>query len=100
MKKGITRGIWRTLKKLTILLGIFPFAKRMKLWTDGRTRQMMKHYATFIRRGDLCFDIGANVGNRTEIFLGLGARVVVLEPQKKCTNILQRSFAKELTEKI
>lgn len=39
-------------------------------------------YARFIRPGDLVFDIGANVGERTKIFLSLGARVVAVEPQK------------------
>src|SRR3989344_5990702 len=39
-------------------------------------------YSQFIKKGDLCFDVGANIGNKTNIFLKLGARVVAIEPQE------------------
>jgi hypothetical protein len=32
-------------------------------------------YSQFIRQNDLCFDIGANLGNQTDAFLKLGVRV-------------------------
>lgn len=35
----------------------------------------------FLRDGDLAFDVGAHVGDRTLSFRRLGARVVALEPQ-------------------
>ncbi|RDJ25542.1 FkbM family methyltransferase [Bosea caraganae] len=38
-------------------------------------------YANFLKPGDLAFDIGAHVGDRTSSFRRLGARVVALEPQ-------------------
>ena len=41
-------------------------------------------YRPFIRPGDLCFDVGANYGARTEVFLALGANVVAFEPQQDC----------------
>jgi FkbM family methyltransferase len=41
-------------------------------------------YRPFIRPGDLCFDVGANYGCKTEVFLALGARVVAVEPQADC----------------
>lgn len=40
-----------------------------------------EHYARFLKPGDLCFDIGANIGRKSAIFLELGARVVAVEPQ-------------------
>lgn len=49
-------------------------------------------YKMFVGEGDLCFDIGANYGNRTSIFLQLGANVVALEPQKKCFEFLLKKF--------
>lgn len=49
-------------------------------------------YKQFISQGDLCFDVGANAGDKTEVFLGLGARVVMVEPQKKCADILRNKF--------
>lgn len=50
-------------------------------------------YGKFLNPGDLCFDIGANLGNRVGSFLHLGCKVVVLEPQTKCFEVLTRKFA-------
>jgi FkbM family methyltransferase len=38
-------------------------------------------YRRFLKPGDLVFDIGAHVGDRTSSFRRLGCRVVALEPQ-------------------
>jgi FkbM family methyltransferase len=35
----------------------------------------------FVQPGDLCFDVGAHVGDRARVWRGLGARVVAVEPQ-------------------
>lgn len=52
---------------------------------EQRRRSRSKDfYAQFVSAGELCFDVGANVGNRTETFLALGARVVAVEPQATC----------------
>jgi FkbM family methyltransferase len=46
-----------------------------------RHRQALKaFYGQFVGRGALAFDIGANRGEVSEAFLGLGARVVAAEP--------------------
>jgi FkbM family methyltransferase len=44
------------------------------------------------RPGDLIFDIGANVGEKTGVFLKLGARVVAVEPDEFNQNILKQKF--------
>jgi FkbM family methyltransferase len=49
-------------------------------------------YAQFLGRGDLAFDIGANMGNRVEVFVRLGARVVAVEPQASCQAALTRRY--------
>ena len=41
-------------------------------------------YGTFVRPGDLAFDIGSHVGDRIGAFRRLGARVVAVEPQPEC----------------
>jgi FkbM family methyltransferase len=46
-------------------------------------------YSQFVAPGDLVFDIGANLGNRTDIFLALGARVVAVEPQAEIAQSLR-----------
>ncbi|MCH8851196.1 MAG: FkbM family methyltransferase [Planctomycetes bacterium] len=55
-------------------------------------RRMLNLYSNFIARGDLVFDVGAHVGFMTDIFLRLGARVICIEPQPHCTEILSRRF--------
>ena len=58
-------------------------------------RKMKTFYRQFVGNDDLCFDIGANIGNRVGIFLSLGARVVALEPQPDCVEILKRKYGKK-----
>jgi FkbM family methyltransferase len=57
-----------------------------------RRRRARIFYAEFVRPGDLCFDIGAHLGDRTAHFLALGARVVAVEPQPGPRAVLQRLF--------
>lgn len=45
-----------------------------------------------LKRGDLIFDIGANVGDKTDVFLRIGARVVAVDPDLRNQSILQERF--------
>ncbi|WP_026874084.1 FkbM family methyltransferase [Inquilinus limosus] len=58
----------------------------------GRTARFRRFFSALIRPGDLCFDIGAHVGNRSLCWAGLGARVVAVEPQPDFARLLRRSF--------
>jgi FkbM family methyltransferase len=49
-------------------------------------------YRSFMNSGDLCFDIGANLGNRTRCFRHLNCRVVAVEPQLSCFKNLEKRF--------
>jgi FkbM family methyltransferase len=51
-----------------------------------------RHVLGGFREGDLIFDVGANQGYKTGIFLTLGARVVAMEPDAECLDILQQRF--------
>lgn len=44
----------------------------------------MDIFKSIIKVGDLVFDVGSNMGDKSEIFLSLGARVVGFEPQYNC----------------
>ena len=57
------------------------------------TAAMDALYARFVRAGDLAFDIGAHVGDRTGSFRRLGARVVALEPQPLCARAIRAIYA-------
>ncbi|MFK7920810.1 MAG: FkbM family methyltransferase [Bacteroidia bacterium] len=52
----------------------------------------MRFYAPFVKEGSLCFDIGAHLGNRSDAWLALGAKVVAVEPQPACIDYLKRHF--------
>lgn len=60
----------------------------------GRQRRLRRLYGQFVSRGDLVFDIGAHVGNRTRALAALGCRVVSLEPQPDCARLLRAMFAR------
>jgi FkbM family methyltransferase len=57
------------------------------LQSDG-----LAFYRPFFSEGDLCFDVGAHRGRRTDLFLDLGARVVCVEPQPRCIEILTDKY--------
>lgn len=57
-----------------------------------KQRRARAFYRQFIRTDDLCFDIGAHLGDRTAHFLRLGARVVAVEPQPRLMAGLKRRF--------
>lgn len=59
------------------------------LW---RHRARRAFYASFVTRGSLVFDVGANVGHYTLIFRSLGARVIAVEPQAELAAGLARRF--------
>ena len=53
-------------------------------------------YSQFVKEGDLCFDVGANVGNRILPLLMLNAKIVAVEPQKYCQKILKARFGNKI----
>jgi FkbM family methyltransferase len=74
-----------------------PFSRsfwRARRDASRQQKAMVEFYRLFVQPGDLCFDVGANVGNRTEVFLRLGARVVAIEPQQDCMGLLKEKFSR------
>ena len=58
----------------------------------GRQRRLRRLYRQFVAPGELVFDLGAHVGNRTRAFRALDCRVVALEPQPDCARVLRAIF--------
>jgi len=68
-------------------------AKLYLLFNQEFKRQNL-FFAKFISKDDLVFDIGACYGKKLASFVKLQAKVVAVEPQKKCLNFLKKAFSK------
>ena len=56
-------------------------------------RAMVAFYRNLVTPGDLVFDAGAHVGDRTRAFLRLGCKVVAVEPQAALARLLKLRYA-------
>jgi FkbM family methyltransferase len=65
----------------------------LKNWLTRTQAEHVTFYSQFVNRGDLCFDVGANVGRRTRVLLKLGATVIAVEPQEHCMDKLRKKYA-------
>src|SRR3954467_4332811 len=77
---------WRTWRGVLRSLGIYYGNRSQRVAMD-------RLYGQFVRAGDLVFDIGAHVGDRIGSFRRLGARVVAVEPQPLCTQVIRSIYA-------
>lgn len=89
------------LKQASIALGVYKPARALhRILHPSQRREFLGHRAQlseFIRPGDLAFDVGANIGNRTEIMLSLGGSVVAFEPQPICAREVRARGNSRLT---
>ena len=60
----------------------------------------MQIFKKIINKDFLCFDVGANVGKKTEKLLAHGANVICIEPQSKCASMLNEKFKNNDNVKI
>ena len=59
---------------------------------ECQVRDFYKPLLGDLKQGDIIFDIGANVGNITNIFLSLGAKVIAVEPEISLQKVLNFRF--------
>lgn len=53
-------------------------------------KRLKKFYSELIEPGNLCYDIGAGLGNRTEAWSALGAQVICVEPQSDRMSYIEK----------
>jgi FkbM family methyltransferase len=85
-------GVHQRLKASCIYDFYWKMADRRVI--EARYRQV-EFYRTVLqgfRRQDLIFDVGANCGQKTDVFLRLGARVVAVDPDDENQSILREKF--------
>jgi FkbM family methyltransferase len=61
-------------------------------YAPGRAVALDAFHARFLGPGDLGFDVGAHVGDRSASFRRLGARAVAVEPQPRLARLLRLLF--------
>lgn len=71
-------------KQLSIATGLYRPARWLaRTLRAGESRAFqadIELYRSLLSPGDLCFDVGANVGDKSEAMLEVGAQVVAFEP--------------------
>jgi FkbM family methyltransferase len=85
-------GIYYRLKNSVLYDFYWTFANRHLLEARKSEVGFYRDFLVDFRRGDLIFDVGANDGSKTDIFLRLGARVVSVEPDEFNQEILRGRF--------
>lgn len=55
----------------------------------------LEFHRPLIKNGDLVFDVGAHVGDKTALYVELGASVAAIEPQESCLRRLRERFREE-----
>jgi len=96
LKMGMSRTAVQILNKLA---SVVPDDPELKLALNNlppiikhETDRRKKFIQSFFRKGDIVFDVGANVGDKTEVFLSCGAKVICIEPQPDCAAVLRQRF--------
>lgn len=82
----------RFAKEVLLDFGLYYTVNSYRLRNDQRNAAQEAFYADLISKEDLVFDVGANIGQRSEIFSKLARRVVAFEPQPNCVRHLKSRF--------
>ena len=64
-------------------------------YAAGRAGRLDAFHSRFLGPGELAFDIGAHVGDRTASFRRIGARAVAVEPQPRLARLLRLLFGRD-----
>ena len=85
-------GLYQRIKSSCLYDFYWSIADRRLI--DGRSIEVEFYRNTLkgFRPGHLIFDVGANEGQKTDIFLRLGAKVVAVEPDERNQSILKQNF--------
>lgn len=88
----------KPLKSFLLATGLYRPARALQRVLFPKERAIFREdvalYRQFIRPRDLCFDIGANIGAKSEAMLSLEAEVVSVEPQPELVQELRVRFSR------
>jgi len=71
--------------------------RSLRIYYGDRERRdaLDRHYARYVGRNDLVFDVGSHVGDRVAAFRRLGAQVVAVEPQPALARTLRLFYGRD-----
>jgi len=73
-----------------------PIGRSLRTYyAPGRAATLDAFHARFLGPGELGYDVGAHVGDRTASFRRLGARAVAVEPQPRLARLLRLLFGRD-----
>ena len=80
-------------------LGLFPAVRTVYRSLNPSIRIQQSHevafYRAILKPNSLCFDVGANLGQKAEVFRLCGARVIAIEPNSLCHPTLRYLFNRD-----
>ncbi len=86
-----------TLKRASIATGLYRPVRALHTRFHAAPRLRQREDVAFYRRwipaGSLCFDVGANIGDKSDALLAAGLRVVAFEPNPLIHDELRARFA-------
>jgi FkbM family methyltransferase len=75
---------------------ITPIGRSLRVYyAPGCAERLDSFYPRFLAPGELGFDVGAHVGDRTACWRRIGARVVAVEPQPALFRLLRLLFGRD-----
>ena len=95
--RKIRNTVFVYLNKLTAIFRIRIYAWFVYefFYLRNRSRQI-SFFSEFVKQGSLCYDIGANRGWITDIFLALNSsEIIAIEPNKECVKYLKIKYKKK-----
>jgi len=85
-------GLYHRLKASRLYDLYWRIADRRIIEERSSEVEFYRNLLTGFRKGDMIFDVGANHGFKTDIFLRLGARVVAVEPDELNQKVLVQEY--------
>ncbi|HEV2247457.1 MAG TPA: FkbM family methyltransferase [Terriglobia bacterium] len=85
-------GLYYRLKASSVYTFYWWFSDRSMVERGHRELNFYRELLCGFCKGALIFDIGANQGTKTAVFLTLGANVVAVEPDVTNQNVLKQKF--------
>lgn len=86
----------KPLKEILLSSGLYyklnDYRFRHTEWGGLREVSQKSFYASLLGKDDIVFDVGANVGQRAQIFSQLCRQVIAIEPQAECVRHLRSRF--------